>query len=420
MSQNFNNDETITTDSNTHGALLILYAIGNNGSLVPYAFNETGNGTSQMSITENSQQKTEHSLPLVRESVTPPLRRYLSFKLAANFVPSFDGKTPSVHTFFRTCQIANEAVHPGDKPFLKTLIRNKITGNANLYLQNNYEPDSLTSLIDTLKSVFSPKRNLSQLQAKMSNMVQKEDESVMQYGIRTSESSSSILDTIEEHFPQEVVVGMRLGAIRKAVSCFFRGLRLRSKQKSDSSPRFHPYIKDNTRNKSDCRYDRKIEEQKTRESNPRSSKAPHISFTCGQPGHFKRDCPKQNNLHPVSKAHRVVGCCAFCNGPNHYEENCLAKKKNEIHKEKNFSRGPQNGSRRILYSRSSSLAGEDPVILLDGDLFLKGRAEFLIDTGSKLNLIKENAIKSKLRIKRNRVYNLMGIGKGGHQNFRRN
>ena len=69
-------------------------------------------------------------------------------------------------------------------------------------------------------------------------------------------------------------------------------------------------------------------------------------------------------------------------------------------------------SRRILYSRSSSLADKDPVILLDGDFFLEGRAEFLIDTGSELNLIKKNTIKNNITIKRNCVYNLIGIGKG--------
>ena len=284
--QNSNSFEMSSTHSNIQNAPLVLYAIGVNGDLVPYTFKETGSGSSQTSVMDNLQE-TAHSFPSSRESTIPPSRRYLNIKLAADIVPSFDGKTPSILAFICACQTANKAVHPGDRPLLKTLIRNKITGNANFYLQNNFEPDSLTSLIEIIKSIFGPKRDLSQLQAQMSNMIQKENESVMQYGIRISESLSSILEAIEKNFPQEAIVGMRLEATQNAVSCFFRGLNekieariqnrrvdslqaainiaiaieaeieclsnLRSQQTSDSSPRFHPYIKDNTRNKSDYR-----------------------------------------------------------------------------------------------------------------------------------------------------------------------
>ena len=85
------------------------------------------------------------------------------------------------------------------------LVRNKIVKNADIYSQNNVEPTSISSLLDTLKAAFNPQPDLSQLQAEMSNIIQGNNESFPQYGIRVSEILRRTLDAI-------------------AVSCFTRGL----------------------------------------------------------------------------------------------------------------------------------------------------------------------------------------------------
>ena len=105
------------------------------------------------------------------------------------------------------------------------MIRNKITDNADLYLQNNIEPDSIDLLLEAIKSAFSPQRDLSQLQAQISNVTQSHNESVLKYGIRVSEILRHTLDEIEERFPIEAVAGMKLGATQNAISCFIRGLK---------------------------------------------------------------------------------------------------------------------------------------------------------------------------------------------------
>lgn len=123
-------------------------------------------------------------------------------------VPTFDGNQPSLSLFIRACRSAADSVHPGDKVFLTKLIRNKITGNAHVYLQNVNEPESLESLLNLLKSAFSPQHDLSQLQTKLSTVFQEKDETIMEYGIRFSELLRHMLEAINEGYPKNAIEGM--------------------------------------------------------------------------------------------------------------------------------------------------------------------------------------------------------------------
>ena len=55
---------------------------------------------------------------------------------------------------------------------------------------------------------------------------------------------------------------------------------------------------------------------------------------------------------------------------------------------------------------------KDPVIILSENSFRNQTAEFPIDTGSNLNLIKQGVVKNNIKINKNKIFNLIGIGKG--------
>lgn len=129
--------ETANMAQENQNSPLVLYAIGENGSLVPYVFN----AEPQIATPGSSQRSGSLSFPEyeIKESQR---RRYISIKIAADMVPTFNGETPPVLSFIRACRSAENSVHPGDRPFLTTLIRNKIKGTADLFLDNNPEADS--------------------------------------------------------------------------------------------------------------------------------------------------------------------------------------------------------------------------------------------------------------------------------------
>ena len=76
-------------------------------------------------------------------------------------VPIFEGNTPRVATFVRDSKCAQQSVHPGDRAFLAKLIRTRVKGDANVYLQNTSEPENLGELLDVLRLAFSQGRSTS-------------------------------------------------------------------------------------------------------------------------------------------------------------------------------------------------------------------------------------------------------------------
>ena len=305
----------------------------------------------------------------------PSETRYVGVKIAAEMVPIFNGNTPPVTTFIRDCKFAEQSVHPGDRPFLTKLIRTRVKGDANAYLQNTNEPENLGELLDILRLAFSPQGDLSQLQADMSSVIQRNSESVLQYGIRVSEILRKTIETIDQSFPVEAAAGMRLGANRNGTSCFIRGLN--PEIESRVSPRnpisLQHAISIATLVESEVSHLKQLH----RVHSPNSSiNAPtvgrfytdvkqvaHIQgqeagpskqndarcYNCGKKGHYKRQCRSKPSHFSDSKneknvqRNQNVKICGFCDMKGHLAEKCILRAKFE-HLKEQFFRNRNQGS----------------------------------------------------------------------------
>ena len=340
--------------------------------------NNSGNQTQNSSPNDPVSRVTTDPLSTVMShtssTTSPSLEaRYVGVKIAAEMVPIFDGNTPPVATFVRDCKFAQQSVHPGDRPFLAKLIRTRVKGDANAYLQNTSEPENLGELLDVLRLAFSPQGDLSQLQAEMSSVIQKSSESVLQYGIRVSEILRKTIEVIEQDFPVEAATGMRLGANRNATSCFIRGLQPEIESRvSLRNPitlqhaistativenevlhlkqlhRAHEFKSDQTRTHLNRCYTgvRQVAVLQGQEAGP-SSQNDSRCYNCGKKGHYKRQCTLKSSRFSDNKTsrngakHQNIKTCDFCNMKNHLSEKCFLRVKFEQLKEEFFRKRDQ-------------------------------------------------------------------------------
>ena len=68
-------------------------------------------------------------------------------------------------------------------------------------------------------------------------------------------------------------------------------------------------------------------------------------------------------------------------------------------------------TRRVLCTIEHSKIGKDSIITLSSEFFWNGETDFLLDTGSDLNLIKEETFNNKILINSRKIFNLIGIGR---------
>ena len=184
--------------------------------LAPRQLGSSNNSAGPSQI-ETSTQSTR-SLPVERNEY------YLNFKAALEFIPKeYDGYNVSASKFVRDCVFARDSVRPAERPLLLRLIRSRITGSADAYLQDR-EINCLEDLLSSIKLAFSPHQNLGQLQAMLSTVTQAMGESALQYGVRVSKLLKQLVDTIEQQYSNEVAYGMVRAARETALENYIRGL----------------------------------------------------------------------------------------------------------------------------------------------------------------------------------------------------
>ncbi|KAJ8666463.1 hypothetical protein QAD02_008125 [Eretmocerus hayati] len=136
-------------------------------------------------------------------------------------LPNFDGKGISVNRFIRECYDIEPFVNPQERASFVRLVKSKVKGNANSYLQ--YKTfDDLDQLLDELRRTFASSQNLPQ--AELARVVQVPGERVTDYGLRVTSLLHKINELANEKFGREVARKMVEGSISTAIQCFIMGL----------------------------------------------------------------------------------------------------------------------------------------------------------------------------------------------------
>lgn len=137
-----------------------------------------------------------------------PMNSYLTPKLVVDLVPKFDGRSTSLTKFIKQAKLADSGVKPADRLNLLSLIRNKITGHADMLISHTREPQNLDELIKLLQKSFVRTFDVDTAHAELSSKRQERDETADAFGARISESLGRALDAVEYRFGASQLLGV--------------------------------------------------------------------------------------------------------------------------------------------------------------------------------------------------------------------
>ena len=276
---------------------------------------------------ENSDNNSVNSLN--RKSITSnSLPSYKKINEIVRILPEFNGKNISINRFIRECKEAENFVSPGDKSFFLKIVKSRVTGDANDYLQFK-SFDNLEQLLLELKRVFSPSQNLPQVQTDLARVRQNSNEKVSEYGLRVTKILQKARELIDENFNPLVARGMIEGTTNTAIECFTLGLesdiatRMIGKQFSTlesaistaitceryvhQRKELHGERADESRKRAHCHIAELRGEGEPEEKRKRNC------YRCGELGHIARNCRKMENINLY---------CNYCKMWGHTFDSC--------------------------------------------------------------------------------------------------
>ncbi|XP_023319373.1 uncharacterized protein LOC111694666 [Trichogramma pretiosum] len=309
-----------------------------------------------------------------RDAPTPS---YRSIAEIEKIMPYFDGKSMPVAQFIHDCKVAKRFLRPADHEFFIALLKARVKDGVSCYLQHKiFTSDD--EIYDELKRAYAPSRGLlPDLLGNLSRARQGTDEKVVDYGFRISRLLRAASDNIRENLEPNLVPGALESAAISALASFTRGLRREVEEVVDrQNPKSLEAVIDvafmaEAKIADPAAFDNDPPKnfQRVRAINP-SSQNPRLCFNCNKEGHIARNC----------RAPRPGVICRSCNKEEHIARYC-----------------PEH-------------LNEDPPVISVANRNIKaGRARFLIDTGSDLNLIKRASLLDSIPIDHRTIFHLSGI-----------
>ena len=303
-----------------------------------------------------------------------------ALKFLINIIPVFTGNNISVQNFAKECRFAEERIDQALKPLFVKLIRNKIQGEADLYIRN-LQFNSLEELLSILERAFGLPKTLFQLQSEVAHIKQKTGESILSYGARAMELFSKMAEIAEQQSPGTIALVKIKEYDSEIASCFRLGLQgemeARVRQKNpitlqeainaaieaerDVSRRKRLYGEINVENvheNSSASHDkgsagagfhirmplrgdkqcRTVYQVKREVSQPVKTPKDTVCYTCGEEGHYSRSCPHRN-FNSFSNARKRSRNdysdkknspqCDYCKARGHFADRCFKRRAEE-------------------------------------------------------------------------------------------
>lgn len=158
------------------------------------------------------------------QPIMVPNNQCVSLRDALAVVPEYDGESTSLTAFIQGCEEARAMLEPGSEKNLAKAIRAKIKGEPRRTI-SLVQFDTVFELYDYLKDIYSPAKNMYQLQGELGTSYQKKDESVIGYANRLRDTAQQILEAYEYERDRAADDAFMEDTEKSVVSCFLHGLK---------------------------------------------------------------------------------------------------------------------------------------------------------------------------------------------------
>lgn len=124
----------------------------------------------------------------------PVQRSYLKIKDVIANIPPYDGYKISVFQFAASCERARDLLPVSQEAQLVQLIINKLEGDAYRVVESGHYT-FVTELTDKLKTIFAPKKSVSQYRGELANIYKLPTETILKYAGRIKDLRTALIDT---------------------------------------------------------------------------------------------------------------------------------------------------------------------------------------------------------------------------------
>ena len=291
-------------------------------------------------------------------------------KLARDIIPSFDGTNMAVNMFVEHCRAAATSVDDTDMHLLLMMIKNKVTGQARLHIQDKVGA-TFEEILKSLQRAFADRADTSQLAQELAVIKRNTSESIADYGIRVSRILNKIIIRVMDKNPGTHGLERCQEYKENAIKSFMRGLdretlyfvkerspttlddaiELAAEAGSENMTWNSVHGVPSADNKNDAKNGTSRKRCATiqgTDGSPQVKKGKSLStikcFHCNEFGHYKRTCPnlKKDKVNSKRDSYKV---CSYCELENHVVDQCRLKQRHD--RERQNKRNRSGALKRI-------------------------------------------------------------------------